>query len=219
MLTQAIYPIPSSLLGALHNLYFLPFSARRWLLQVQAVFALQPLQPDAAQSREQINQTAEVLLTRYGNHILRLAYSYFRAPIQSDPPGIQTGVPNRVQAASLSELSQLVGFDVEELEFLPFDVVETQYTAYQNELAEVTYLGENQTLIFRKLPSSSDPSGDYTDYSDTLILELGLGSVTLRGESGTYVLAAWQDGTYAYSMKSSQPWSQEQWMELLAAIG
>lgn len=76
MLTQAIYPIPSSLLGALHNLYFLPFSARRWLLQVQAVFALQPLQPDAAQSREQINQTAEVLLTRYGNHILRLAYSY-----------------------------------------------------------------------------------------------------------------------------------------------
>ena len=148
-----------------------------------------------------------------------IASPYFRAPIQSDPPGIQTGVPNRVQAASLSELSQLVGFDVEELECLPFDVVETQYTAYQNELAEVTYLGENQTLIFRKLPGSSDPSGDYTDYSDTLILELGLGSVTLRGESGTYVLAAWQDGTYAYSMKSSQPWSQEQWMELLAAIG
>lgn len=75
-MTQAIYPIPSSLLGALHNLYFLPFSARRWLLQVQAVFASQPLQPDAAQSREQINQTAEVLLTRYGNYILRLAYSY-----------------------------------------------------------------------------------------------------------------------------------------------
>lgn len=132
-------------------------------------------------------------------------------------PGVQTGVPDRTQAASLEELSQLVGFVVEGLGELPFSVVETRYTAYSGELAEVTYLGEEQSLTYRKLAGSSDPSGDYTAYPHELILELGADTVTLKGEAGQYCLALWRDKAYSYSAKASDAYSEAEWANMLEA--
>lgn len=132
-------------------------------------------------------------------------------------PGVQTGVPDRTQAASLEELSQLVGFVVEGMGELPFSVVETRYTAYNGTLAEVTYLGENQSLTYRKLAGSADPSGDYTVYSHELVLELGAGTVTLKGEAGQYRLALWQDKAYSYFANTSQAYSEAEWTNMLEA--
>lgn len=132
-----------------------------------------------------------------------------------NPPEVEHGVWNRTQAASLEELSQVVGFAVEGLETLPFPVVETSYTAYGKEMAEVTYTGETQSLVYRKTAGSTDPSGDYTAYSHVLVLELETGTVTLKGEEGSYCLALWEDGTYSYSARTSQGYSQDQWVQLL----
>lgn len=132
-----------------------------------------------------------------------------------NPPEVEHGVWNRTQAASLEELSQVVGFAVEGLETLPFPVVETSYTAYGKEMAEVTYTGETQSLVYRKTAGSTDPSGDYTAYSHVLVLELETGTVTLKGEEGSYCLALWEDGTYSYSARASQGYSQDQWVQLL----
>lgn len=132
-----------------------------------------------------------------------------------NPPEVEHGVWNRTQAASLEELSQVVGFAVEGLETLPFPVVETSYTAYGKEMAEVTYTGETQSLVYRKTAGSTDTSGDYTAYSHVLVLELETGTVTLKGEEGSYCLALWEDGTYSYSARTSQGYSQDQWVQLL----
>lgn len=132
-------------------------------------------------------------------------------------PGVENGVLDRAQAASLEELSQLVGFVVEGMGELPFPVVETRYTAYNGALAEVTYLGENQSLTYRKLAGSADPSGDYTAYSHELVLELGAGTVTLKGEAGQYRLALWQDKAYSYSANTSQAYSEAEWTDMLEA--
>lgn len=132
-----------------------------------------------------------------------------------NPPGVEHGVWNRTQAASLEELSQVVGFGVEGLETLPFPVVETSYTAYGKEMAEVTYTGETQSLVYRKATGSGDPSGDYTAYSHVLVLELETGTVTLKGEEGSYCLALWEDGSYSYSARTSEGYSQDQWAQLL----
>lgn len=48
--------------------------ARRWLQSIRAAQA--GPNEESAVDREQINQRAEALLTRYGSSILRLAYSY-----------------------------------------------------------------------------------------------------------------------------------------------
>lgn len=136
-------------------------------------------------------------------------------PSQGENPGVEHGVWERTQTASLEELSQEVGFAVEGLESLPFPVVETSYTAYGKEMAEVTYMGETQSLVYRKTMGSADPSGDYTAYSQVLVLELETGTVTLKGEEGSYCLALWEDGTYSYSARASEGYSQDQWAQLL----
>ena len=136
-----------------------------------------------------------------------------------NPPGVEHGVWNRTQAASLEELSQAVGFGVEGLETLPFPVVETSYTAYGKEMAEVTYTGETQSLVYRKAIGSGDPSGDYNAYSQVLVLELETGTVTLKGEEGSYCLALWEDGSYSYSARASEGYSKDQWAQLLESAG
>ena len=138
------------------------------------------------------------------------------APIQEEGlSGVQNGILNRTQASSLDELSQLVGFEVEGLGPMPFPVMEIRYTAYDKQMAEVSYMGEGQSLVYRKMAGRADPSGDYTAYSDVLILELGMGSVTLKGEAGTYCLALWEDDTYSYSARTSQAYSEGEWAQML----
>ena len=149
-----------------------------------------------------------------------VALPRIHTPSQGEnPPGVEHGVWNRTQAASLEELSQAVGFAVEGLESLPFPVAETSYTAYGEEMAEVTYTGETQSLVYRKTAGSTDPSGDYTAYPHVLVLELNTGTVTLKGEEGSYCLALWEDGTYSYSARASEGYSQEQWAQMLESAG
>ena len=62
------------------------------------------------------------------------------APAQV-PPGAVQVVPDMVEAASAEALSDLVGFDVADVEGLPFTPEEIRYTAYRGELAEIRYSG------------------------------------------------------------------------------
>lgn len=136
-----------------------------------------------------------------------------------DLSGVQNGIWSVTQASSLQELSQLVGFQVEELGDLPFAVTETEYRAYPGGLAEVIYLGETQSVTLRNLAGDGDPSGDYSAYPDTLVLTMEGCSVTLSGEGSVYSLAVWQDGTYSYSIRASQACSEEIWVRILEGMG
>lgn len=130
------------------------------------------------------------------------------------PSGVQSGILNTTKASSIDELSQLVGFEVHDLKYVPFDVMEIQYASYGAELAEIKYIGETQNLIFRKVAGDIDPSGDFTPYPDTATLKQDRISVSLKGDSGAYALAVWHDGTYSYSIKSSVSLSEEEWAKV-----
>lgn len=145
-----------------------------------------------------------------------LSLKIFYIPIQTeDPSGIQSSILNITEASSLKELSNLVGFDIQELKNIPFDVKEIQYFTYNRELAEIKYMGESQNLIFRKIVGTINPSGDFTTYSDNLKTTLNGISVLLKGESNKYYLAVCQDETYSYSVKSSTPLSKLEWEKIL----
>ncbi len=145
------------------------------------------------------------VLTRLWNH----------APPDSGPV---TGVPQFVQAASAGELSELVGFEVTELQGLPFQADCITYTAYGDQLAEIEYQGEEQTATFRKSVGSEDNFGDYTVYGRTEEIQIRDTAVTLKGDGETYALALWSDGTYAYSLKMTEPLAAEAWRELLSGM-
>ena len=128
-------------------------------------------------------------------------------------PPVQVLPPFR-QVDSLDALSEAVGFPVTEPAALPFDLVNTTYTAYDEGLAEITYTGpDDQTATYRQSLGTADNSGDDTLYEDTQVIPEN--NATLKGQDQRYTLALWTDGTYTYSLRLSSALSADAWQALL----
>ncbi|MBS5657812.1 MAG: hypothetical protein KHW76_05090 [Oscillibacter sp.] len=98
----------------------------------------------------------------------------------SDSPYI-LAVPDIAEAASATELSDLVGFPVEDISTaLSFEVQETAYIAYWKEL--ITYTGATQTVTCRKAVGTVPPSGMYEDYPVRGPFAVGTSTGVLMGE-------------------------------------
>ena len=105
-------------------------------------------------------------------------------PDSSDNPIL---APNNdiVKVSSIEELSNTVGCEVES----PFVAEQIEYTAYWQEMAQISYTGKGQTLIYRKSVGEEDNSGDYTDYQNCIEVEINTISVQLKGNAETFNLA------------------------------
>lgn len=139
-----------------------------------------------------------------------------RQQTQVENPGAQ-GASQIENVASLEALSQKTGVPMKELTGLPFDVEATQYVSYWEELAEIQYFGQTDSLRYRKSHGTEDNSGDYNVYSQVKTLDVSGCAVTLKGGAEGYSLAAWTDGTYAYSVSVAEPMAEETFRGLLEA--
>lgn len=120
-----------------------------------------------------------------------------------------------VEVSSKKELSEAVGFEVEGLDNLPFQAEGITYVAYWQDLAEITYDGEGQTIVYRKGKGSEDISGDYNAYSQVTEIIIANNTVTLKGNDTGYCLAIWSDGDYAYSVALNQEIDESSWKALI----
>lgn len=134
-------------------------------------------------------------------------------PGVSDP---SAPVPGADRMASAAELSTSLGFHVEDISGLPFEVREAVYTAYRRHLAEIVYAGEGMTATFRRSPGPADNSGDNGTYGSVRTLDLGPVAATLKGSSGTYTLAIWSEGPYCNSLRLSSGLTEAQWRAVLS---
>ena len=125
-------------------------------------------------------------------------------------------VPSIVEAGSLQELSQQIGFEVTERFDLPFNAEETSYMSYWGELAELHYSGEEQTAVYRQSIGTEDNSGDYDAYKDVTEITVNEMNITLKGNDGIYTLAVWTDGEYSYSLSLSSGVSENSWRSSLS---
>lgn len=128
-----------------------------------------------------------------------LAFPRSLTPDLSENPPLAIG-GGIVEVSSIEELSETVGFEVEDIAGLPFDVEQTAYTSYWQELAQVSYTGEGQTLLYRKSVGEEDNSGDYTDYETCIDVEVNHISVQLKGDADSFHLAVWHTDGYSYSL-------------------
>lgn len=133
-------------------------------------------------------------------------------------PDILNPTGDIVDAASSSELSELVGFKVKTLTVLPFEVRDTIYSAYWNELAEITYSDEKQTAVFRMSVGQEENSGDYNSYSSVIETNVNGNKVMLKGEADKYSLAVWLADKYSYSILLTNPISEDDWLTILDQV-
>ncbi|MFQ9716992.1 MAG: hypothetical protein ACLRVB_07580 [Blautia sp.] len=120
-----------------------------------------------------------------------------------------------VEVNTIEELSEEVGFPVNEINKLPFEVENTAYIAYWKEVAEITYTGDGQIAVYRKGTGSSDISGDYNSYNSEIEMSINDYDVTLKGNDNVYSLAIWTDGDYSYSLSLSDGKTESEWKIIL----
>lgn len=123
-----------------------------------------------------------------------------------------------VQVSSVKELSEAVGFEVDEPRNLPFEPENIVYTAYWAEMAEITYTNSEQTAVFRKGIGSDDVSGDYNSYELTNVISVNNINATLKGNGENYTLAIWTDSEFAYSLSLSGGIGETEWIKILQAM-
>lgn len=112
----------------------------------------------------------------------------------------------------------MAGFLVTDIQGLPFEPSHTDYYVYQHEMAEIVYHGDGYEAVYRKSAGSGDISGDYTLYETEEKTQINGQEAVLKGSGESYVLAIWEDGTYAYSL--SLPFGQDKnaWEEIIRNI-
>lgn len=139
------------------------------------------------------------------------------SPTEPENPGtqVENGI---VDVTSAEELSKAVGFPISDISGLPFTVQNQAYTAYWNEMAEITYTGDGQTAVYRISLGTDDNSGDYSTYASETELAVGSETVTLKGADDLYTLAVWTDGKFAYSLRLSSGETESTWNDLIQGI-
>ena len=136
-------------------------------------------------------------------------------PNEQDSVTVANGI---VEVADAQALSEAVGFPVSELTDLPFPVTETTYTSYWGELAQISYVGEEQTVTLRVQPGNEDISGDYNNYAEISTVTINGCDVTFKGNDGTVSTAIWTNGGYSYAVSTDVPMSVEAMTALISTI-
>lgn len=140
------------------------------------------------------------------------------APIVELPSDVQTQ-PDFVECENISELSEKIGFEVQEPQNLPFEFDNVSYTMLWGELAEISWTnGDEYAGYFRMALGSEDISGDYTSYPEIITVAVDGLDVTLKGENGQYSSAVWTDDKYFYSLNLTAAISEEQFTAIIETV-
>lgn len=163
---------------------------------------------------------AAIILPNLGSsgvHTVSPTETTVTSPTETTENDVLT-IPDIKEAASAAELSELVGFEVGDVDCLPFSPEKIEYTLYWGEIARIDYTVGEKSACFRKSLGSEDNSGDYNVYSEEKEISAGGISAILKGESGKYTLAVWSDGEYSYSLSLFDGISAAEWEDIIMKI-
>ena len=131
-------------------------------------------------------------------------------------PGVEASYGGVVEQDNREALEQAVGFSIQELQDIPFEVTEISYVSYWDEMAEITYYGAEQNIIYRKQAvSDEDISGDYNAYEHENQITVDGIPVTMKGKEAVENLATWSDGTYSYAIMATEGITREEMVKMI----
>ncbi len=128
-----------------------------------------------------------------------------------------------IEMDSLEAAAEKAGFELTVPE-MPEGYTDTVYSVVDLDtpMIQVDYFSDNDDLTIRKESFGSDGemdiSGVYTDYEETLVVEVDGISITMRGENERIYVATWAANDYNYSVSSTEGMMQEQAETIIGQI-
>ena len=130
--------------------------------------------------------------------ILAVLWPSLRKPAEEAPTDVASYWAEEYD--SLEELSEGIGFPVEDIRVLPLKDAEPYYLNIAGKVAHVMFKNDGQMIVFRKSKGSEDNSGDYNNYTNIREVSAGGTAVTLKSADGNVSLALWEKDGFSYSM-------------------
>ncbi len=110
-------------------------------------------------------------------------------------------IPNPfIVCETIADAEKLAGFPVISLQYIPEGYSQTSIEAVENEMVQIFYENGKDQIIFRQAKGSDDISGDYNEYAERNVINVGDLQVTTRGNDGKVNVATWTDGDYTYAI-------------------
>ena len=132
---------------------------------------------------------------------------------------VTTGMPNPYeQFNTLEEASEKAGIPINVPDTLMNYQGTTEYYTVDSKMVQVEYGSNDRTLTVRKADGTDDISGDYTDYPEVAVRQLGGFEVTEKGKDGKTYVETWTDGTYTYSIQSNNGFDRWDTYEVMAFL-
>ncbi len=149
------------------------------------------------------------------------AYVYSKqnsiSQVDEDNTQIACGIE---EVSNTDELSEKVGFEVQDLKYVPFEPTQVIYSSYWNELSQIVYVGENQEITYRKSKGNEDISGCYYDYDQIVQETINEIDYTINSYNGAFIVVTWYDSNedFSYSLYFENGLTLEEVESLLQAI-
>lgn len=123
-----------------------------------------------------------------------------------------------VSCKTMDEAAQVAGFSMTLPSNVPNWVDTSLIRAVESNMIEVIYQGEQEQLTVRKAVGTEDISGDFTAYSDVNTEEVNDLSVTMKGNNGKVMVAAWTDGSYTYAVRIATGLEHDSLVDIVSSI-
>ena len=147
-----------------------------------------------------------------------LVNNIFHSGVGNQEDIVSNPFAEAIECKSANELSQRAGFTVKDVEYIPFEIESTSYRWCGDELAEIEYVGSDNTLLYRKSVGTDDISGDYTDYEQSINENVNGRNVTIKGDKDSCFLAVWQCNGYSFSINVSQGVDYDSMLKMIESI-
>lgn len=135
-----------------------------------------------------------------------------------NPDELSSAVADMVECTSAEELSEKAGFQVTDIAELPFEAETTSYTWCWGTFAQIEYAGNDDTVLYRKAVGNDDISGDYNEYEQVEIKQLGNVSITVKGNDDLYYLAIWQEDGYTCSISDDCGLELDKFVQMVESL-
>lgn len=132
-------------------------------------------------------------------------------PSDPDAESVTIAAP-MVECASEEEAEQMAGFDITVMDLSSYSNV--TWTYYEEGMIEVSAAKDDNGITIRKAEGIDDISGDYTVYET----EKQDNGVTIRMNHDKAYSAWWSDGTYSFSVSSSNGLNEDEMLALVSEI-
>ena len=132
--------------------------------------------------------------------------------------GIEGMVFDAAEFPSVREMSDAIGFEVNDISVVPFEATEVIYRVISGKLAEIVYIGDGDKLTIRKSAGDEDNSGDYNEYTLDEPIEIEGNKIDILGFEEGYYLVTWYDGEYFHSIRSDSPQTADKMKEIISDL-